>query len=154
MKRCIEGEDRRQAAVLPTVWMTSLPGIILSGFAQAVVAIDSSKFKAVNSRDRNFAPNKIAKRQEQIEQSIQRYLDAMETADRTQPAEAGASTARRCPKLVDQLPGSRAPSPLAEHRRSPWRTDRAAVNDDFRRRDSRKHRRTRGKARPWQLLQG
>jgi hypothetical protein len=46
------------------------------------VAIDSSKFKAVNSRDRNFTPGKIDKRQEQIEQSVQRYLDALETADR------------------------------------------------------------------------
>ncbi len=49
------------------------------------MAIDSSKFKAVNSRDRNFTPGKIDKRQQQIEQSIQRYLDALETADRTQP---------------------------------------------------------------------
>jgi hypothetical protein len=46
-------------------------------FTQAIVAIDSSKFKAVNSRDRNFTPNKIERRQEQIEQSIQRYLDAL-----------------------------------------------------------------------------
>ena len=44
-------------------------------FSQAIVAIDSSKFKAVNSRDRNFTPGKIDKRQQQIEQSIQRYLD-------------------------------------------------------------------------------
>ena len=44
-------------------------------FTQAIVAIDSSKFKAVNSRDRNFTPNKVDRRQQQIEQSIQRYLD-------------------------------------------------------------------------------
>src|SRR5262245_49618561 len=43
-------------------------------FTQAIVAIDSSKFKAVNSRDRNFTPGKVDKRQEQIEQSIERYL--------------------------------------------------------------------------------
>jgi len=43
-------------------------------FSQAIVAIDSSKFKAVNSRDRNFTPGKIDKRQEQIEQSVQRYF--------------------------------------------------------------------------------
>src|SRR5664279_3374631 len=59
-------------------------------FSQAIVAIDSSKFKAVNSRDRNFTPGKIDKRQEQIEQSVQRYLDALETADRTQPVEIEA----------------------------------------------------------------
>ena len=42
-------------------------------FSQALVAIDGSKFKAVNSRDRNFTPGKIDKRQQQIEESIQRY---------------------------------------------------------------------------------
>lgn len=68
-------------------------------FTQAVVAIDGSKFKAVNSRDNNFKPNKVAKRQEQIEQSIQRYLDALETADRTQPAEAEAKTERLREKI-------------------------------------------------------
>ncbi|MFC5431386.1 IS1182 family transposase [Paraburkholderia denitrificans] len=68
-------------------------------FTQAVVAIDGSKFKAVNSRDNNFTPNKIAKRQEQIEQSIQRYLDALETADRTQPVEVETKTERLREKI-------------------------------------------------------
>ncbi|BCF97967.1 hypothetical protein PPGU19_025360 [Paraburkholderia sp. PGU19] len=47
-----------------------------------MVAIDGSKFKAVNSRDRNYTLGKIDKRQQQIEESVQRYLDAIETADR------------------------------------------------------------------------
>jgi hypothetical protein len=68
-------------------------------FTQAIVAIDSSKFKAVNSRDRNFTPGKVDKRQEQIEQSIQRYLKALETADRTQPAEVEAKTERLQEKI-------------------------------------------------------
>jgi len=68
-------------------------------FSEAIVAIDSSKFKAVNSRDRNFTPNKVDRRQQQIEQSIQRYLDALETADRTQPAEVQATTERLREKL-------------------------------------------------------
>ena len=42
-------------------------------FTQAIVAIDGSKFKAVNSRDRNYTPGKIDKRQQQIEESVQRY---------------------------------------------------------------------------------
>ena len=54
-------------------------------FSQAVVAVDGSKFKAVNARDRNFTPGKVQKRKEQIEESIKRYLDALDTADRTQP---------------------------------------------------------------------
>jgi transposase len=71
-------------------------------FSQALVAIDGSKFKAVNSRDRNFTPGKIDKRQQQIEESIQRYLNALETADRTQPAEMEAKTERLQDK-IDRL---------------------------------------------------
>jgi len=68
-------------------------------FTQAIVAIDSSKFKAVNSRDRNFTPNKVDRRQQQIEESIRRYLEALETADRTQPAEIEAKTERLREKI-------------------------------------------------------
>ncbi len=50
--------------------------------AAATVAIDGSKFKAVNSRDRNFTQTKVAKRLKQIEASIERYLSELETADR------------------------------------------------------------------------
>ena len=45
-------------------------------------AIDGRKFKAVNSRDGNFTQTKVAKRLEQIEASIERYLSELETADR------------------------------------------------------------------------
>src|SRR6476469_1160808 len=69
-------------------------------FTQAIVAVDRSKFKAVNSRDRNFTPGKVDRRQEQIEQSIQRYLEALETADRTQPAEVEAKTERLREKIA------------------------------------------------------
>jgi len=68
-------------------------------FTQAVVAVDSSKFKAVNSRDRNFTPGKVDKRQQQIEESIHRYLSALETADRTQPADVEAKTERLREKI-------------------------------------------------------
>jgi transposase len=71
-------------------------------FTQAVVAIDGSKFKAVNSRDRNFTPNKIDRRIQQIEESVQRYLDALETADRTQPVEVEAKT-KRLTQKIDRL---------------------------------------------------
>jgi transposase len=68
-------------------------------FSQAIVAVDSSKFKAVNSRDRNFTPGKIDGRQRQIEESIHRYLQALDTADRTQPAEVEAKTERLQDKI-------------------------------------------------------
>jgi transposase len=51
-------------------------------FAQAVAAIDGSKFKAVNTRDKNYTPTKLKARMAQVEASIERYLAALETADR------------------------------------------------------------------------
>ena len=68
-------------------------------FSQAAVAIDGSKFKAVNSRDRNFTPTKVEARKKQIEESIQRYLDVLEKADRTQPGEFVAKTDRLKDKI-------------------------------------------------------
>lgn len=49
---------------------------------QAVVAVDGSKFKAVNNRDRNYTVHKAAKRIEQVEASIDRYLATLDRADR------------------------------------------------------------------------
>lgn len=51
-------------------------------FSEASVAIDGSKFKAVNTRDRNFTRAKMKRRLEQIDQSIERYLSQLESADR------------------------------------------------------------------------
>lgn len=68
-------------------------------FSKSLVAIDGSKFKAVNNRDRNFTPGKIRARMEQIERSIERYLAAMDTADRTQSDVAEAKTSRLQDKL-------------------------------------------------------
>ena len=61
--------------------------------AATTVAIDGSKFKAVNSRDRNFTKAKVAKRLEQIDASIERYLSELETADR-QPSTPGIKVTR------------------------------------------------------------
>ena len=51
-------------------------------FAGATVALDGSKFKAVNNRDRNYTVAKVAKRLEQVDASIARYLAALDRADR------------------------------------------------------------------------
>src|SRR3981189_1202209 len=50
--------------------------------AKASVAIDGSKFKAVNSRDNNFTKGKMERRLAQIEDSVARYLSQLDTADR------------------------------------------------------------------------
>src|SRR3954469_4731130 len=57
-------------------------------FAEAIVAIDGSKFKAVNNRDKNFTTAKMQRRMAQIEESIARSLAAMDTADRAEPEAA------------------------------------------------------------------
>jgi transposase len=57
----------------------------LNLFSEAIVAIDGSKFKAVNNRDRNFTRAKMKRRMEQIEESIDRYLSRLDTADRQEP---------------------------------------------------------------------
>src|SRR6202041_2397088 len=55
--------------------------------AKASVAIDGSKFKAVNNRDRNFTRGKIDRRRAQLEESVARYLSQLDTADRQEPSE-------------------------------------------------------------------
>src|SRR5262249_26821570 len=51
-------------------------------FTEASVAIDGSKFKAVNNRDRNFTSAKMRRRLAQIEESVARYLQQLDSADR------------------------------------------------------------------------
>ena len=132
-------------------------------FSQALVAIDSSKFKAVNSRDRNFTPAKIDKRKQQIEESIQRYLSALDTADRTLPAEFEAKNAQLKDKIktlreqmrrMDEMRGAEAAARRAALADRP----RRALDDlagqghrhgglqraDRRRRQAPPHRRARG----------
>jgi hypothetical protein len=60
-------------------------------FTKASVAIDGSKFKAVNTRDKNFSRAKMARRRAQIEASVARYLQQLDTADRQEPSEALAT---------------------------------------------------------------
>lgn len=65
-----------------------------------MVAIDGSKFKASNSRDLNYTTGKLDKRQQQIEESVQRYLDLIETADRTSPTGFAVKTVRLYEKIA------------------------------------------------------
>ena len=69
--------------------------------AAASVAVDGSKFKAVNNRDRNFTAAKMKRRREQIEKSVARYLDQLDSADRQEPSEAlAAKTAQLGEKIA------------------------------------------------------
>jgi len=65
------------------------------------VAIDGSKFKAVNNRDKNFTRGKVERRRVQLEESVARYLAQLDTADRQEPSEAlAAKTAHLKEKLA------------------------------------------------------
>ena len=69
--------------------------------ATASVAIDGSKFKAVNTRDKNFTRGKVERRRAQLEKSVARYLAQLDTADLQEPSEElAAKTADLKEKLV------------------------------------------------------
>jgi len=75
----------------------------LNLLTEATVAIDGSKFKAVNNRDNNFTINKIKRRREQIEASIERYLLALETADRQEQADFMEAKIQRLQEKIAML---------------------------------------------------
>ena len=58
----------------------------LNLFRDAFVAIDGSKFKAVNNRDRNFTRAKMRRRLAEVDAAIERYLQQLAEADRQEPA--------------------------------------------------------------------
>ena len=69
--------------------------------ADACVAIDGAKFKAVNTRDKNFTRAKMQRRLEQIEESVERYLHQLDSADRQEPSLARTTkTARLKDKIA------------------------------------------------------
>ena len=81
----------------------------LNLFSDSLVAIDGSKFKAVNNRNRNFTPAKIKLRLKQIDESINRYLGQIESADRVELSTAKEKKERlgikieKLKKEVEQL---------------------------------------------------
>ncbi len=73
-------------------------------FTQALAAVDGSKFKAVNTRDKNFTATKLKKRMEQVAEHIAGYLADLDTADRQE----GAAAEARAGKLKDKIATLRA----------------------------------------------
>src|SRR5437764_734935 len=70
---------------------------------KASVAIDGSKFKAVNNRDRNFTRGKIDRRRAQLEESVARYLSQLDTADRQEPSDVLVLKTTRLKEKLDKL---------------------------------------------------
>ena len=73
-------------------------------FKDAFVAIDGSKFKALNNRDRNFTKAKLKRRLEQVDESIARYLSEMESLDR-QESELSDDKSQRLSEKIEILKG-------------------------------------------------
>jgi transposase len=71
--------------------------------AIASVAIDGSKFKAVNNRDKNFTRAKVERRRAQLEESVARYLSQLDTADRQAPTEALAAKTTHLKEKLEKL---------------------------------------------------
>jgi len=70
---------------------------------QASVAIDGSKFKAVNNRDKNFTRAKMERRMAKIEESVACYLQQLDTADRQEPSEALQTKTSRLKEKIETL---------------------------------------------------
>jgi BMFP domain-containing protein YqiC len=73
-------------------------------FTQAVAAVDGSKFKAVNTRDKNFTVTKLKRRIEQVAAHIAGYLADLDTADRHE----GDAVEARSAKLREKIETLRA----------------------------------------------
>ena len=70
---------------------------------QPSVAIDGSKFKAVHNRDKNFTRAKMERRMAQIEESVARYLEQLDTADRQERSEALTTKTNRLKEKIETL---------------------------------------------------
>ena len=84
-----------QAACRRFVLVCRNLGLIAGG----TVAVDGSRLRAVNARDRNFTPVTIRRRMEQVDASIVRYLGMLDTADRQESDAAELRTARLTTRL-------------------------------------------------------
>src|SRR6202140_1292260 len=69
-------------------------------FTRAVVAIDGSKFKAVNNRDKNYTVAKVTGRMDQVDASIARYLRALDRSDREESDVAKDKSVRLKEKIA------------------------------------------------------
>jgi transposase len=82
-------------------------------------AIDGSKFKAVNNRDRNFTRAKMERRRVQMEESVARYLQQLDMADRHEPSNVLAAKTTRLKEKIAKL--KEEMRTLQQSRRGCWR---------------------------------
>ena len=98
---------------------------------QASVAIDGSKFKAVNNRDKNFTRAKMERRMAQIEESVARYLQQLDSADRQEPSEALKTKTSRLKEKIEKLKEQMRRLRISRCKCSPRRTSNLADRSRF-----------------------
>ena len=119
MKRFVEGVDRSQSTLFPERledWIgADNPVRVIDVFVDdldlgelgfdriELLAIDGSKFKAVNARDKNFTRAKMKRRLERVEESVERYLHQLDSADRQEPSVARATKTGRLKDKIATL---------------------------------------------------
>jgi transposase len=97
--------------------------------AKASVAIDGSKFKAVNNRDRNFTAAKMKRRMAQIEESVARYLHQLDSADRQEPSLAQAMKTTRLKEKIERLKEEMARLEMLESQRQESEDQQISLTD-------------------------
>ncbi len=83
--------------------------------ATTSVAIDGSKFKAVNNRDKNFTRAKVERRRAQLEESIARYMSQLDAAGRQELSEALATKVTRLREKLVKVKGAMGKLTVYEH---------------------------------------
>jgi len=76
-------------------------------YGKKVVAVDGSKFKAVNSKERNFTVPKLKDRLSRIDEKIDKYLDEMDKNDRDEDGEDNGKPPPDMKKIIDDLKNRR-----------------------------------------------
>jgi hypothetical protein len=76
-------------------------------FSGDLVAIDGSKFKAVNRRDRSFSKKQLKRVIQKLDEDIDCYLDEMDEADEEEPEEKRL-TAEEGQEKIEEMEHRRA----------------------------------------------
>ena len=82
--------------------------INLGLYGKELISIDGSKFKAVNSKDRNFTEEKLKDRIDRINARIEEYLHQIDETDDCEDSKAGDKSAEEIQKIITELEGRKA----------------------------------------------
>jgi transposase len=72
-------------------------------YGKELVAVDGSKFKAVNSKDRNFTKTKLKDRLERLDRKIDKYIEELDKNDREEEAAGKEKSAEEIKKIIKGL---------------------------------------------------